>query len=153
MILFGSAFTSEVNIQFILNIIGNLFIYGTAASVCHTAREGNDKVYITFHLLALHNRHSIVAVVDGGGVIGCNTRKGNGGNTLIRKRSGIAGLNILTGGDTEAIFGCVVVYIMYQCFLGSTAGDEFTHNTTDHIEVYVENSLFKLGFVGVNVRL
>lgn len=62
---------------------------------CHAVGEGEYEFDIVLHLLRADDIEGIVTVMYGCGFAGRNSRKGDGGDALIRKRRGIARINAL----------------------------------------------------------
>ena len=58
----GIALAGQVDIQFLLHIVGDLSVYGAALAVCHPLGKGGDKGHIFFHLSTAHQCSGIVVV-------------------------------------------------------------------------------------------
>ena len=86
----GVALSVQVDIQLFLHVLRNFLGNWAMLCTCHMLGEHGDKRNILCHMLGLHNIHCVVAVMDGCGIAGCETSKGNCRNALISKWSGIA---------------------------------------------------------------
>ena len=151
--LFVGALAEVINIQLILDGIGDLAGHRAALGVCHGLHKGLDEGNVLHGLLRAHHRIGVVAVVDGGGVGRGKAGEGEGGHTLVGEGGGVAGVDILIGFDAEALHGGKVGDVVGQLFLGGNAGQELTHDGADHIEVHIENDFAKVLFVGGHIGL
>ena len=151
--LFLIAFSCQVNIQLFFDIIRNLPRYRATLCVGHSVRKCNNKANILLHLSRIHNRHRIITIMNGCSVGGGNSCEGQCRNSLICKGCGITGVNILRNGYAPTQFRAQILQIMSQCFLGATAGNEFAHNATDHVQIDVQNDILQLVLVITTVGL
>ena len=75
----------QVFVQLFLHVIGHFSCHGAELGICHPAGEVNDKVNILCHLRSAHHSGGVIAVMDGGSVVGGNPGEGYRGNALVGK--------------------------------------------------------------------
>ena len=91
--------------------------------------------------------------MNGCSIAGSDPGKADSRDPLVGKGCGVAGVNILIGLAAKAFLCRKVLDIVYQLFFTGAAGNKLAHNAADHIQVDIQNYIFKLCFVGGAVSL
>lgn len=146
-LFFCVALSSQINIELFFHVIRNYLRNWAALCACHMFGERD----ILLQMIFLHNGHRVVAVMNCCGIGRSKAGKGNRRNTVIRKRSGVAGVNALLCFHTEASLRSQVLDVVNQLFLRRAAGNEASHDAADHIKVDIENSLFQISLMSSRV--
>lgn len=94
-LFFCVALSSQINIELFFHVIRNYLRNWAALCACHMFGERDNERDILLQMLFLHNGHRVVAVMNCCGIGRSKAGKGNRRNTVIRKRSGVAGVNAL----------------------------------------------------------
>ena len=77
------ALAGQVGVKLVLHVVRHLTGNGAALGIGHPLGKGSDEVNVLDHMLALHDGHGVVAVVDGGGVVGRDPGEGYGRDALV----------------------------------------------------------------------
>ena len=146
-----AALPGEVGIQLFLHLVGNLALDRADDGVGHLIGEQPDEVDVRHHLRAAHDSRRVIPVVGGCGVGRCDAGEGNGGHTGIGEGGGVAGIDVLTGLDADAVHQGQIADEVGQTFLGGRYRAETAHDGTNHIYIDVQHDILQLLCVRCNV--
>ena len=103
--------SEQILVELFLDIVGNLARNGTKRRVSHARSKRRDKFDILLHMLGLHYRRSVIAVVNRRSVSTRKSSKRDCGNTLVRKGCRITRVNVLISLYLEAKLIAKVAYL------------------------------------------
>ena len=140
----GGPLAVQIDVQLVLDLLRYLPLHGAADGVGHAAREACDELRIHHHLLRRDDGGCIIPLVDGAGRGRRDPCEGQAGHALVRKGSGIAGIDAGAGGDGKAQLVRRVFQEGDQPLLRGAAGDELAHDAADHVQIDVQDHLLQL---------
>ena len=102
-LLFIGTLAAQINVQLLFHVFRHLPVHRTIRRIDHPVCKGYEEIDIAHHLLTTHHRHGIIAVMDRGGILRCDTSKGYRRDSPVRKGRGVRGINILANRNTKAL--------------------------------------------------